>query len=376
MTTLPISLFQEITPSIESLIQELVEIESPSTEKSAVDQIGARIIREVKDLNGEIQIFEQEKNGNNIRARWGGGEGGILLLAHMDTVFDLGTLAVNPFQNREGHLTGPGVFDMKSSIALLLGALRLFQQQGIWPARPITALFTSDEETGSLTSRELIEAEARQAALVLTLEPALTSGALKTARKGTGDIEIHVKGVASHAGVDHAQGRNAIEELAHHILAAQRLTDYERGTTVNVGVISGGTRSNVVPDQAMAQIDFRVTMMDEFRRLEQWVKGLTPVIEGTSLRTMIDLNRPPMPRDATMIRTFEKAKAIAQEIGLALTEGSTGGGSDANFVAPLGIPVLDGLGPVGDGAHSEREYVLASSIPERTALLGALLLNW
>lgn len=376
MTVLPLNLFHEITPALQSLIQELVEIESPSTEKSAVDQLGARIIREVKDLGGEIRIFEQEKNGNNIRARWGSGEGGILMLAHMDTVFDLGTLTVNPFQNRDGHLTGPGVFDMKSSIAMLLGALRLFQQQSIWPARPITALFTSDEETGSLTSRELIEAEARQAALVLTLEPALANGALKTARKGTGDIEIHVRGVAAHAGVDHAQGRNAIEELARHILAAQRLTDYERGTTVNVGVISGGTRSNVVPDQAMAQIDFRVTVMDEFRRLEQWVKGLTPAIEGTSLRAMIDLNRPPMPRDATMIRTFEKAKAIAQEIGLALTEGSTGGGSDANFVAPLGIPVLDGLGPVGDGAHSEREYVLASSIPERTALLGALLLNW
>lgn len=376
MTTLPFSLFQEITPSIQSLIQELVEIESPSTEKSAVDRLGARIIREVKELKGDVRVFEQDQNGNNIRARWGSGEGGILLLAHMDTVFDLGTLAVNPFRNRDGRLTGPGVLDMKSSTAMLLSALRLFQRQGLWPTRPITALFTSDEETGSLTSRELIEAEARQAALVLTLEPALANGALKTARKGTGDIEIHVKGLAAHAGVDHAQGRNAIEELAHHILAAQRLTDYERGTTVNVGVIGGGTRSNVVPDQAMAQIDFRVTVMDEFRRLEQWVKHLTPVVAGTSLHTTIDLNRPPMPRDATMIRTFEKAKAIAQEIGLSLTEGSTGGGSDANFVAPLGIPVLDGLGPVGDGAHSEREYVLASSIPERTALLAALLLNW
>jgi glutamate carboxypeptidase len=241
---------------------------------------------------------------------------------------------------------------------------------------PVTALFTTDEETGSLTSRALIETEARQAGVVFTLEPGMANGALKTARKGTGDIEIHVKGVASHAGVDHEKGRNAIEELAHHVLAAQRLTAYDRGTTVNVGVINGGTRSNVVPDEAHALIDFRVTQMSEAARLEQWLAQLTPVIPGASLATHFELNRPPMPRDATMVQTFEKAQAIGRELGLDLTEGSTGGGSDANFVAPLNIPVLDGLGAVGDGAHSEREYVLVESLPQRAALLAALLLNW
>jgi len=204
----------------------------------------------------------------------------------------------------------------------------------------------------------------------------VASGAIKTARKGTGDIEIQVRGVSAHAGIDHAKGRNAIAELAHHVIAAQSLTDYERGTTVNVGVIHGGTRGNVVPDEASALVDFRVTTMDEFHRLEGWVKTLAPVTPGTTVSAALTLNRPPMPRDATMQQSFVKAQALARQLGFELSEGSTGGGSDANFVAPLGIPVLDGLGGVGDGAHSEREYVLVDSLPERAALLAALLLNW
>ena len=376
MNSLPVSLFLDELPALLSLIGELVKIESPSTDKAAVDRLGKRIIRECQELGGEVQVFQQPLAGDHIRCCWGKGPAGILLLSHMDTVFDLGTLEKLPFRQVDQKLWGPGVLDMKSSLALLFRVLRMFKQKGAWPVGPVTALFTSDEETGSLTSRQLIETEARQAAVVFTLEPALTNGALKTARKGTGDIEIHVKGVASHAGIDHEKGRNAIEELAHHILAAQRLTAYERGTTVNVGVINGGTRSNVVPEEAHALIDFRVTQMDEAGRLEQWANQLTPVIAGTHLTAKFDLNRPPMPRDAIMGRTFEKAQAIGRELGLHLAEGSTGGGSDANFVAPLGIPVLDGLGAVGDGAHSDREFVWVDSLPERAALLAALLVNW
>jgi glutamate carboxypeptidase len=320
-------------------------------------------------------VFPSATSGNNILSSWGEEENGILLLAHLDTVFDLGTLARLPYREVEGRLYGPGVQDMKSSSAILLTILRMFNQT-LGPVLPVKALFTTDEETGSLASRELIEAEAKKAKVVFCLEPALANGAIKTARKGTGDIAITVHGVASHAGVDHEKGRNAIEEMALHVLAAQRLTDYSQGTTVNVGVINGGTRSNVVPDQAIVQIDFRVTVMREYNRLEQWVNNLTPNINGTRIETKIELNRPPMPRDDTMVRTYEKAKMIAANLGLTLTEGSTGGGSDANFVAPLGIPVLDGLGPVGDGAHSEREYVNIESIPERAALLAALMLNW
>ena len=373
---LPLKLFQQELPAIISLLQELVEIESPSTDKAAVDRLGKRILRELHTLGGAVEILPQEQVGDMILCRWGAGPDGILVLCHLDTVFDLGTLARRPFRAAADRLEGPGVQDMKSGIAMLLSVLRLLKIHGEWPKRPLTVLFTSDEETGSLASRARIEAEARQARLVLCLEPALANGALKTSRKGTGDIELRVKGVASHAGVDHARGRNAIEELAYHILEAQKLTDASRGTTVNVGVVSGGTRPNVVPDEAQALIDFRILDGEEYARLEKWVKELSPRIEGTSISAAIALNRPPMPRDDTMIRAFQKARAIGRTLGLDLQEGSTGGGSDANFVAPLGVPVLDGLGAVGDGAHSESEYILTQSLAERSALLAALFVNW
>jgi len=376
MNVLPIELFQQELPAIQALLEALVNIESPSTEKSAVDRLGDFLARELQALGGQVQTFPQDWTGDHLRCRWGAGPGGVLLLCHMDTVFDLGTLAQRPFQVQGDRLLGPGVQDMKSGIAMCLSAVRLLKQHGRWPERPVSLLLTSDEETGSLTSRALIEAEASQAGVVFCLEPALASGAVKTARKGTGDIELTVQGVAAHAGVDHAQGRNAIAELAYHILEAQALTDYARGTTVNVGVVSGGTRGNVVPDEAHALVDFRILEMEEYERLKAWVDHLAPHIEGTHISASIDLNRPPMPRDATMARTYQKARDIALQLGLQLTEGSTGGGSDANFVAPLGIPVLDGLGAVGDGAHSEREYILSASLAERAALLAALLLNW
>jgi glutamate carboxypeptidase len=373
---LPIEVFQQELPSIQSLLQELVEIETPSTDKAAVDRLGKRIQRELQALGGAIEIVPQSLVGDQILCRWGTGPDGILVLCHMDTVFDLGMLARHPFRSVEGRLEGPGVQDMKGGIAMLLSVLRLLRQHGEWPKRPLVALFTSDEETGSQASRTLIETAARQSGLALCLEPALANGALKTSRKGTGEIELNVKGVAAHAGVDHARGRNAIEELAYHILEAQKLSDAARGTTVNVGMISGGTRPNVVPDQAQALIDFRILSGEEYTRLEHWVNDLSPRITGTSLSASISLNRPPMPRDDTMVHTFQKARAIGLKIGLDPQEGSTGGGSDANFVAPLGVPVLDGLGAVGDGAHTEREYILAQSLVERSALLAALLLNW
>jgi glutamate carboxypeptidase len=376
MNILPIELFNSHEETIKSLVKQLVNIESPSTEKQAVDRFGKQMIGELEGLGGEIQEFPQNETGDHIRARWGDGPGGVLLLMHMDTVFESGTLAQRPYREADGKLYGPGVMDMKASIAMFLAVMRFLRQEKIRPERPITALFTSDEEIGSLTSRAIIEAEAKQAEVVLCLEPALSNGNLKTSRKGTGDIEILVKGVASHAGVDHAKGKNAIEELAHHILAAQQLTDYTKGTTANVGIIQGGTRSNVVPDEARCWIDFRVAELAEYERLKQWVSQLKPVIQGTSISATIDLNRPPMPRNERMIHTFQKVQAIGQQLGLSLDEGSTGGGSDGNFVSPLGIPVMDGLGVVGDGAHSEREYAVVGSLVERTALLANLLLNW
>jgi len=376
MNLLTFQHFKDKLPYMRSLLGELVNIESPSVDKTAVDRLALRIIQELEMLGGAISIYPQEQAGSNILCRWGSGPEGILILLHMDTVYELGTLARRPLQEVDGKLYGPGVLDMKASMALLFGVLREFQQQNVWPARPVTALFTSDEETGSHTSRALIESEARRAGVVFCLEPALANGALKTARKGTGEIELFVKGVAAHAGVNHEQGRNAIEELAHHILAVQLLTDYSRGTTVNVGVVSGGTRSNVVPFEASARVDLRVSSLEEFDRLQDWVKYRQPVIPGTTLLASIQLNRPPMPRDETMQHTFNKARSIAAGSGLDLSEGSTGGGSDANFVAPLGVPVLDGLGAVGDGAHSEREHIVIESLPQRATMLSALMLNW
>ena len=375
---LKIQEFESRTGDILVLLKRLVEIESPSDDKAAVDRFADLVEAELSQLGGRVTRHRQPVRGDQLVAEWGGGEreNGILLLCHMDTVHPMGSLAHMPIVERDGSLYGPGVEDMKAGIAMLLTAMRVLREKGATPARSITALFTTDEEIGSETSRELIESLAHQSGLVLCLEPAMPDGSLKTWRKGVGDFELTVHGLAAHAGTDHQVGRNAVEELAHQILKIQKMTDYEKGTTLNVGVVSGGTRPNVVPAEAHALIDLRVIEPAEAERVTQQLLSLKPAMEGTSIEVQGGLNRPPMPRDERMIRTFQKAKAIAGGLGLMLTEGGTGGGSDANFVAPLGIPVLDGLGALGDGAHSEREHILISSLPERTALLAALLTEW
>jgi glutamate carboxypeptidase len=242
--------------------------------------------------------------------------------------------------------------------------------------RPVTLLCTSDEEVGSLTSEQHIERLAKESELVLVMESALLDGSLKTWRKGVGEFWVKTKGRAAHAGGDHEKGRNAIEEMAHQIIAIQKLTDYEKQTTLNVGVIKGGTVSNVVPEEATVQVDVRVMQLGEWERLETEMKNLKPVLDGTSLEITGGLNRPPMPFDDTMKATFEKARGIASAIGIELKAGGTGGGSDANFVAPLGIPVLDGLGAIGEGYHSEREFIFADSLEQRVKLITAILQNW
>jgi glutamate carboxypeptidase len=370
--------FAERTGDLVALTRRLVEIESPSTHKAAVDRVGATVADELRKLGALVTVDEQTTVGNHILGSWGDwrkGEG-ILLLCHMDTVYDLGTLARQPCYEVGNKLMGPGALDMKASIAMSLIAFDTLKTHRQWPPRPIAALYTSDEEISSVSARLLIERLAREAALALCLEPCLADGSLKTWRKGVGNFEITVRGKATHAGADHENGRNAIEELAHHVLAIQALTDYEKGTTVNVGVISGGSRPNVVPEEARAHVDMRVMTAEEGERITAWMKGLQPRREGFNLEVQGGLNRPPMPRDETMRATFKKAQQIAETLGLKLGEGGTGGGSDANFVAPLGVPVLDGLGPLGYGAHSKREHVIITSLPERTALLASLLTEW
>jgi glutamate carboxypeptidase len=376
MGILSVADFVENTSDLVALIRRLVEIESPSTDKAAVDRLGAVVAGELRRLGAIVTVDEQTTTGNHVVGRWGAGRDGILLLCHMDTVYDLGTLARQPCVESNGKLMGPGVVDMKASIAMALTALAALKEKKLWPDRPITALFTSDEEIGSDTARPLIERLARESALVLCLEPCLPDGSLKTWRKGVGVFEIVARGKAAHAGADHERGRNAIEELAHHILALQKLTDYKKGTTLNVGVVGGGSRSNVVPDEARAHVDMRVKTPEEAERITQWMHSLKPVLVGTTLEVKGGLNRPPMPRDERMIATFKRAQAIAASLGLKIGEGGTGGGSDANFVAPLGVSVLDGLGAQGNGAHSEREHVLIAALPERTALLAGIISAW
>jgi glutamate carboxypeptidase len=376
---LPLSDFTPLQADMVDMLIRLAGIESPSTDKAVIDRFGAVLAQELGGLGAEVSVLPQAVTGDHLVAKWAGAapqaeRPPALILCHMDTVYESGTLARYPIFAEGGVLYGPGVFDMKGGIVVTLFALRLLLQ-GNRLTRPVTALFTSDEEAGSHASRPLIEALARQSGVVFCLEPAMEDGALKTARKGTGEIEIVARGRAAHAGSDHAYGRNAIAELAAHILSVQALTDYARGTTTNTGLVSGGTRTNVVPAEARAQVDFRVAEAGEVARLEAWAAGLHPAFEGCSVEARVTLNRPPMPRDALMAATFTKAKAIALPLGLELSEGSTGGGSDANFVAPLGVPVLDGLGVRGGGAHSEREHTLIPSLPERAALLANLILD-
>jgi glutamate carboxypeptidase len=277
-----------------------------------------------------------------------------------------------PIHEVGGRLHGPGVFDMKAGIALGMLAVRALQASGGPPVR-IAMLLTTDEETGSATSRPLLEAEARRSAAVLVLEPSLPGGALKTARKGCGGYELVVRGVAAHAGIDPRAGASAVRELARQILRLEALQDLERGISLNVGVVSGGTRPNVVPDLATASIDVRVPEMADAARLDAAIRALRPELPGTRLEIRGGVERPPLERTPAVMALYEHARAVAAELGRALGEGSTGGGSDGNFTAALGVPTLDGLGAVGDGAHALHEHVVVADLPWRAALVAGLI---
>ena len=355
-------------------LTQLVEMESPSDHKPALDRLAGILAEQASAVGARAEVLHQTVAGDFVCARWGDGAGGTLLLCHMDTVWDLGTLAERPVRVEDGRLYGPGAFDMKGGIVNALWALRALRELKLMPGRRVTLLITSDEEIGSDASRALIEAEARVHEVVFVLEPAHPPRAsLKTWRKGVGDYRVTVTGRASHAGAAHDEGINAIEELARHILAIQALTDYAAGTTVNVGVIRGGTRSNVVPEQAWADVDYRVMNMAEAGRVDAFMRGLKPQRAGAKLEVTGGLNRPPMVRTPAIVALYTRVETIAAELGFPLTETGTGGGSDGNFTAALGVPTLDGLGVVGDGGHALHEHVILSSLPERAALLAGLI---
>ena len=358
-----------------ALLKKLVEIESPSSVKSAVDKVGLALAEECRQRGAQVEMVPNTITGDHLIARWGSGPGGILLMHHMDTVFPLGTLDRMPFYEKGDRIMGPGVLDMKGGIVISLSAISALIATGELN-RPVTVLVTSDEEIGSGTSQALIEKLASQASLVLVMESGLVDGSLKTWRKGVGEYLIKVTGRAAHAGGAHQEGRNAIEELAHQVLAIQKMTNYETGTTLNVGVIKGGSVSNVVPEEAMAEIDYRVLVPEEANRVAEAMQNIKPVTPDCKIEISGGLNRPPMPNDDLMKSTFAKASKIAADIGQQIKAGGSGGGSDGNFVAPLGIALLDGMGTYGEGLHSDREYIFSRSLPERAALTAALIKNW
>jgi glutamate carboxypeptidase len=359
------------------LLRQLVEIESPSTDKAATDRIGSFVAQVARGLGANVTTIPKKQQGDHVLARWGKErEGQLLILCHLDTVWPLGTLAERPWRIEGERVFGPGCLDNKASAAIILMAMKELREIGQAPSHPVTILFNSDEEIGSRSSRPLIEAEASRAEVVLCMEPALPDGSLKVWRKGTARYTITALGRAAHAGSDHDKGINAIEELAHQVLRLQGMTDYGRGTTISVGWIRGGVRTNVVPDRAQARLDVRVPTVAEGQRIVAAIEGIQPVLPGARLIVEGGLSRPPMEKSPLTMEPFRRAQEIAADLGLTLTGQGTGGASDANFAAALGIPTLDGMGAVGDGAHSPEEHVLIPSLAERTALMAALLSRW
>jgi glutamate carboxypeptidase len=357
------------------LTRSLASIESPSTDKAALDRCGEALAGYLEAIGASVERVRQVSAGDHLVATIGAGTHQILLLGHFDTVWDVGQLARMPLEVRGGRLHGPGVFDMKGGVAIALLALYALCRVGGDHRSRIVFLCTSDEETGSGSSRSLVEQHAGQSEAVLVLEPALPGGAVKTSRKGVGVFEIAIEGVPSHAGAQPGHGASAIVELAHQILALQRLQDAARGLSVNTGVITGGSRSNVVPERAWAEIDVRVMSLADASRVEAAIRRLTPHDSRTRVLVSGGMNRPPMERTAGVARLYETARSVASELGFTLAEGGTGGASDGNFTAALGIPTLDGLGAVGDGAHAVHEYIEIDSLPQRAALLAGILLR-
>ncbi|MFQ5817741.1 MAG: M20 family metallopeptidase [Terriglobia bacterium] len=360
------------------LLRTLVERESPSHDKAAVDRLARYLAREWRRRGARVQLLRQSERGDLLRAElsFRQARGQLLVLGHLDTVYDRGTLPRMPFRLRRGRAYGPGAFDMKSGIVIGLAAVDALHALHLAPARKLVFLYTSDEEIGSAASRPIIEREARRSDAVLVLEPAAgAEGALKTARKGVAEYELIVHGRAAHAGLDPEKGVSATLELAHQIPRIVRLADSRRGLTVNVGVIAGGTRTNVVAAEARARFDVRAVRRADQQRVERRLQALRPVLRGARLELRRVSARPPLERTAQVVALFREAQRLARQLGVRLGETSVGGGSDGNLTAALGIPTLDGLGGVGAHAHSPNEYVQVSSLAERAALLAGLLLR-
>jgi glutamate carboxypeptidase len=359
------------------VVEHLVRLESPSRDKSALDVLCSSIASRFERLGLQVERLENPSGGDHLLMTSPGESPYApgLVLALYDTGWPVGTLEKMPFRIEDGRAFGPGIFDMKASLMLAEFALEANTTLGLTSTRPIQLLVTSDEEIGSPTSRAIIEEQGRKSAYVLVLEPPLPRGKLKTARKGVGRFRITVQGRAAHAGVEPEKGINAVVELAHQVLALGALADPALGTTVNVGVIQGGTTPNVVPAEATAAIDVRASTLAEAERISRAILGLLPVLAGARLELSGGFNRPPMERTPQVAALYERARVLGKSLGLDLGEGSTGGGSDGNFTAALGLPTLDGLGASGAGAHADHEHIVIEPLPRHAALLALLLLK-
>jgi len=360
------------------LLRDLVEIESPTGHKAGVDAVADRVTEELRDIGLQVERFACSDVGDQLlatNARAGEADP-VLMLSHMDTVWPLGTLADRPFRVDDGIAYGPGAADMKAGIVVAVTALRLLEGLGRASRASVRYLLTSDEEKGSRSSRDRIEAEAKRCAVALVTEPAdMPDGRIKTERKGSGMYELEVKGVESHAGAAHRDGASAISELARLVRRIDELTDYDAGTTSNVGIIEGGSARNVVAGKARAVIDFRITTDAERERIRRYMEELRPDDERVALRVRGGFERPPMQRTPASRRAYGVAVDCAEQLGFALPETSSGGASDGNFTSAMGVPTLDGLGAVGAGIHAVDERVDVGTLGSRAALIAGLMLT-
>jgi glutamate carboxypeptidase len=361
-----------------AVVAELVDEDTPSDDKAANDRLLRRVEELMIEAGASTSIDEMANVGNVLRAEWSGPESDlvgpqVLMLGHLDTVWPSGEVATRQFRVADGRATGPGILDMKAGLVILAHGMRALKRRGLLPRRRIVALVNCDEEIGSVATREAIEREARRSGAVLVLEPAMPNGSLKTARKGSGRFHLRCRGRAAHAGAFPELGVSAIEELARQTSYLHGLTDFALGTTVNVGVIRGGTRPNVIAAEAEGDIDVRALTVSEMDRLERELRSLRPSLDGASLDIEGGWERPPMERTAGNGALFERAQAVARDLGIEVGEGSSGAASDGNFSTAMGIPTLDGLGAVGEGPHAANEFIEVGSLVERAALLGALV---
>ena len=372
-----VSYCQGQNPRMLKTLRRLVECESPTHSKTSVDRLGRVLAQEFRRRGARVNFLRSKGYGNALRAElWRDLLPGkpILVLGHIDTVWALGTLKQMPFRVRAGRAYGPGTLDMKGGIVCSLFALDALQAVGCQPRSPIVFLLDGDEEVSSGASYPLIRREAQRCRMALVLEPAADlKGALKTARKGVGEFHLVVRGRAAHAGINPREGVNAVTELARQMIKIESLAKGKKGMTINVGIVQGGTRSNVVPERAEAWVDVRIEKAGDTVWIESRMRALRPIHRGAKLHVSGGVKRPPMVRTSKIAALFRKSQSVARELGIQISEAATGGGSDGNITAAMGVPTLDGLGAVGNGAHAPDEHVVIRELPRRAALLAALL---